>query len=67
MKQHVQTTEEQLVQDSEEPQPALPAPGDRQESKWAQKAEIAQEARALGQKIRKGKRVTFRNRWSMTR
>ena len=54
----------QSVPDAEE-EPVLPAPEARPESQWAEKAETAREARALGQKLREGKRVLFPSRRSM--
>jgi hypothetical protein len=54
--------------DSPQPAPeneeteALPPPEARPAVEWAEKAEKAQEARALGLKLRKGKPVTFRSR-----
>jgi hypothetical protein len=56
------TTESpQPAQESEQAQP-VPPPEGRPAEEWAQKAEIAREARALGLKLRKGKRLTFSRR-----
>lgn len=56
----------QPVPASEDESP-LPAPEGRPESEWAERAEKAQEARDLGSKLRKGKRVLFPSRRSMNR
>ena len=42
----------------------LPVPDtkDRPASQWAKRAETAVEARALGKKLRKGKRILFHSR-----
>lgn len=55
---------------TESPEPAtedqqaqpLPPPEGSAAEGWAQKAQIAREARALGLKLRKGKRLTFSSR-----
>jgi hypothetical protein len=45
--------------------PILPVPAGRPASEWAQKAEKAREARALGQQLRQGKPVLFPSRRSL--
>ncbi|GEM_PF-6446732 len=45
--------------------PALPTPEGEPSSAWAEKAERAREARELGRRLRKGKRVLFPSRRSM--
>ncbi len=46
-----------------EEEPLLPAPGEgTQAQEWAEKAERARQARALGRKLRKGKRLLFSSR-----
>ena len=52
--------------ESEEANP-LPPPDKRPTAEWVEKAEKAQEARALGLKLRKGKPVTFRSRRHLSR
>ena len=42
-------------------EPILPLAEDLAAQGWAERAEKAQEARALGQKLRRGKRVLFSN------
>jgi hypothetical protein len=60
-----QTREEQIQQDE---QPVLPIPqGSRPPEYWAERAEIAQEARALGLKLRRGKRLVFSSRRHLAR
>jgi hypothetical protein len=53
------TTESPAPDSGGEPEPA---PEERPPAEWAQKAEKAREARALGLKLRKGKRLTFSSR-----
>ena len=48
--------------ESEEAKPALPPPEGRPAEEWAAKAERAREARALGRRLRKGKRLVFSSR-----
>jgi len=52
----------QPVPTGEEDQPALVAPGEPLAAQWAEKAQKAREARALGLRLRKGKRLVFRSR-----
>jgi hypothetical protein len=57
---------EQPVPGGEETEPALPAPEGGPAAQWAERAEKAQEARALGLKLRKGKRLVFSSRHHLT-
>ena len=51
---------------SMEEQPVLPPPEDRPTIDWAEKADRAREARELGRRLRRGKRVLFPSRRSMS-
>lgn len=57
------TTESELdAPGAEESRPVLPMPESRPAEQWAERAEKAAEARALGLKLRKGKRLVFSRR-----
>lgn len=45
----------------------LPPPPDRSAEGWTERAEKAQEARALGRQLRKGKRLLFSSRQHLVR
>jgi hypothetical protein len=45
----------------------LPPPQDRPAEGWTERAEKAQEARALGRSLRKGKRLLFSSRHHLAR
>jgi len=54
----------------QEKKPLLPVPEDQPATGWterAEKAQEAQEARALGRKLRKGKRILFSSRHHLAR
>lgn len=57
---------QQPIPESRE-KPLLPPPEGRPADQWAEKAEKAQEARALGRRLRKGKRVLFGSRHQLPR
>lgn len=61
MKEQTQEPE-QPVPGSEETKPVLPPPEGRPAAQWAERVQTAKEARALGVKLRKGKRLVFSSR-----
>ena len=61
MEAHAEESEQPVLV-SEETEPAVPTPEGRPAAQWAERAEKAQEARALGLKLRKGKRLVFSSR-----
>jgi hypothetical protein len=55
----METRESQATPRSGEKDPLLPLPEEIPAGQWADKAKRAQEARALGRKLRRGKRLLF--------